>query len=269
LRLIIDNDKYQLYARTDYALSEITLSNSSVSAGATSLEVINANGFATDDYIIIEDINNERAEIRKITVTANSFAVTALTFAHNTKTKVSRLQYNQVKFYEDSTLLDTVDINPDYYTKTTSDVDADKTYSIVYYNETSTESSPEGEVLNGYEYNLCSIGDVIQYEDPSILGNKVIDKINIASREIRSMFISQDQEFTDLSERDLNRLREPVALRALYYIFTELIKKDDDVPSKKSELYSALYKSKLNEITDVINKENTDIKIWGQSRVLR
>jgi len=269
LRLIIDNDKYQLYARTDYSLSENTLLNGSASAGATSIEIINASGFATDDYIIIEDIGNERAEIRKITVSGNTLTVDAITFDHKSKTKVSRLQYNQVKFYESDTLLDTVDISPDYFTKTTTDVDIDKTYTMVYYNETSTESSPEGEVLNGWEYNLCSIGDVLQYEDPTILGNKVLDKINIASREIRNMFISQEQEFTDLSQRDIARLREPVALRALYYIFTELIKQEEDVPSNKASIYERLYNAKIKEVTDVINKENDDVRIWGQSRLLR
>ncbi|MCP3683788.1 MAG: hypothetical protein GY861_13975 [bacterium] len=269
MRLIIDNDQYQLYARTDYALSEITLLNSSVTAGTTSFDVINASGFATDDYIIIEEIGKERAEIRQITVTGNSFAVAALTFAHDSKTKVSRLQYNQIRFYENSSVIDTVDITPDYYTKSKVDVNADNTYSIDYYNSTSTDASPEGEVLNGWEYNLCSIGDVLQYEDPSILGNKLIDKINLASSELRNMFISQDQEFADLSNRDIARLRQPVALRALYYIFTELIKKEDDVPSKKAKTYNTLYNDKLKEITDIINKENDKIRIWGQSRVLR
>jgi len=269
LRVIIDNDKYQLYARTDYVLSEITLLNNSAALGATSIEVVNNSGFATDDYVLIGDIGTERSEIRKITVSSNNFAVTALSFAHTSKTKVYRLQYNQVKFFQDSLVIDTVDIASDYFTKTEVDIDDTKMYSVSYYNSTSAEESPEGEVCNGYEYNLCSIGDVIQYEDATILGRKVIDKINIASREIRSMFISQEQEFTDLSSRDVVRLREPVALRALYYVFLELIKKDDDVATKKVKLYNSLYATKLSEVTDVINKENDDIEVWGQSQVIR
>ena len=269
MRLIIDNDKFQLYARTDYVLSEITLLNSASIVGATSITVVNPSGFATNDFILIEDIGNERAEMRQITVSGNDFAITALSFAHTSKVKIYRLQYNKVKFFEGDTVLATVDITPDYFTKTTVDVVDTNEYSIAYLNSASSEETPEGEVLNGYEYNLCSIGDCLQYESNGIDFGRMLDKINIASREIRSMFISQDQNFTDLSSRDIGRLREPCSLRALYFNFVELIKNDDDVPSKKAELYMGLYNAKLKEIMDVINKENDNIAIWGQTRALR
>ncbi len=269
MRLIIDNDKYQLYARTDYALSEITLLNSSVLAGATTLTVINPNGFATNDYVVIEDIGEERAEIRQITVLGATFTVTALTYDHASKTRVYRLQYDKVKFFNGDTVLATVSLTPDYFTKSTTDVDTTQTYSIGYINSTSNEETPRGEVLNGWEYNLCSVGDINQYESNGIEYGRLLDKINIASREIRAIFTSQDQEFTDLSSRDIARLREPTALRALYYNFVELIKNKDDVPSNKADLYLKLYKSKLKEVMETINKENTNVKVWGQSRALR
>lgn len=269
MRLIIDNDKYQIYARTDYALSEITLTDGALSKGATSFDVINSDGFATDDYILIEDIGNERAEVKQITISDNTFTVAALGFNHDNKTKIYRLQYNQVKFLEDGSVLATVDIQPGYFTKTSTAIDADKVYSLIYLNSATSAESPEGEEIDGWEYNLCSIGDIIQYENASILGNKVIDKIDIASREVRNMFISQDQEFTDLSSRDIARLRKPVALRALYYIFSELIKNKDDIPSQKAEMYQKLYKDKIKEVLDVINKQNSSVQIWGQSRVIR
>jgi hypothetical protein len=269
MRLIIDNDQYQLYARTDYALSEITLTNGALVAGNTSIAVINASGLATNDYILIEDIGNERAELRQVTVSGLTLTVSALTFDHASKTRVFRLQYDKVKFYEDDTVIATVSITPDYFTKYTQAIDADKTYSISYFNTQTSIETPRGEVLNGWEYNLCSVGDCLQYESNGVEFGRLLDKINISSREIRSAFISQDQNFTDLSSRDIARLREPTALRALYYNFAELIKQKEDVPTTKADLYSKLYTAKLNEVLEVINKGNQKVKVWGQSRVLR
>ena len=269
MRLIIDNDKYQLYARTDYALSEITLLNSAVLAGATTLTVINPNGFATNDYIVIEDIGNERSEVKQITVSGSVFTTSALAYDHTAKTKVYRLTYNQVKFYEGDTVLATVSIVADYFTKYASEVDTTKTYSIGYLNSVTANETPRGEVLNGWEYNLCSVGDVLQYESNGVEYGRLLNKIDIASREIRAMFISQDQEFTDLDDRDIARLREPTALRALYYNFTELIKGKEDVPTAKADLYSKLYNSKIKEVMETITKQNTKIQAWGQSRAVR
>ena len=269
MRLIIDNDQYQLYARTDYALSEITLLASAVAVGATTLTVINPNGFSTNDFVLIEDIGNERAEIRQVTVSGAVFAVTALSYEHSSKTKVYRLQYDKVKFYENDTALATVSLTPDYFTKYASEVDTEKSYSVGYLNSQTNNETPRGEVLNGWEYNLCSIGDCLQYESNGVEFGRLLDKVNIASREIRAMFISQDQEFTDLSARDIARLRDPTALRALYYNFIELIKNEKDVPTNKANLYLKLYDSKLKEVMETIDKQNTSVQIWGQARVLR
>lgn len=271
MRLIIDNDKYTLYARTDYALTAQTLTNSKISAGSGTLEVINSAGFANGDYIIIENIENERAEMLQVTtVTGNTFTLDSnVVFTHENKTPVHRLAYNQVKFYEDDTLKATVDINPDYYAETRLAIDTDKEYSISYYNSDDTVETARGEIVNGWEYNLCSIGDLLQYESQDFIGKRSIDKINIATREVINNFISQDQEFTDLSARDLSRLREPVALRALYLIFFELIKNDEDTASLKADSYAKLYGSKIREILDIITKQNDDIAAFGQTRLIR
>ena len=271
MRIIIDNDKYNLYARTDYALTANTLTASKSSVGQGTLEIINPAGFTDLDYIIIENIEDERAELIKITsISGNIFTLaTNLLFDHDNKTKVHRLAYNQIKFYEDEVIKATVDIEPDYFAQTQIVIDEDKEYSIAYYNSEDSVETPRGEIINGWEYNLCSIGDLIQYETQEILGNKSIDKINLASRETVNSFISQDQKFTDLSTRDIARLREPVALRALYYIFNELIKNENDTASLKAKNYLNLYKAKNIEVMDVITKQNDDIRIFGQTRAIR
>ena len=270
MRLILDNDGYTLHGRTDYALTEKSLLNSKATAGDTSIEVINSAGFNDDDYIVLGELGDERAEVVQITtVIDNTFVVPAIKFNHDNKDKVYRLSYNQVKFYEDDTNIATIDIQPDYYTQYSQDVDLGKTYSISYYNSETAKETNRGEVLNGWEYNLCSVSDVLQYETTAILGNKILDKIDISSREVRSTFLSQDQTFTDLSARDLSRLREPVALRTLYLIFLELIKNKDDTATIKADIYLNLYTSKMREITDVISKENSNVKIFSQARIIR
>lgn len=268
MRLIIDNDNYNLYARTDYALSEQTLLDGD--ASGQSLKVLNATGFSNGDYLVIEPIGQPRAEITQVnTITGTTFSLAnSLSFTHDNKTKVSKLNYNLVNFYEDNTLITSVAINPSYYTVAQKAIDGNKTYSISYKN--GSLETPRGEKLNGWEYNLCSLSDILQYEaGQEVLSRTIIDKIDIASRELRAKFVSQDQNFTDLSERDIARLREPTALRTLYYIFNELIKNKDDVNSLKANAYLGLYEAKLSEVMETITKQNTKVQIFGQTRAIR
>jgi len=271
MKVIISNDLNTLYAKPDYALGELGILDGKIATGVSSINLVNADGFATDDYILIGEIGGERSEIAQVqSVSSQTLTLTgALSFAHDNKSKVYKLKYNQVKFYEDDTVLATTTLKSDYFTAESQSISSEKDYSISFYNSTSATESPRGEEIAGTENLLCTVGDLLQYESSELLGRKILDKIDIATREIRAKFITQEQTITDLSTRNKERLRTPTALLALYYLFVELIKKADDTPTLKARKYLAMYKEKITEVGDIINVGDDDVKLFGQTLATR
>ena len=81
-----------------------TVLDNNVAAGNTYLLLVNAIGFAVDDYIIL-DPYEENAEIVQITsVTDNSrIEITPTKFFHKRNINIYRTPYNQMKFYQCAT----------------------------------------------------------------------------------------------------------------------------------------------------------------------
>ena len=204
-------------------------------------------------------------------VSGNALTLKAsTTFQYEIKTNVFKLEYNQVKFYSGTTLIDTVAIKSDYFTSLSHTVVANVNYSISFYNSTSSEESIKGKTATIYDRMLCSIADILQYEEVTVFAHnkfRIMDKIDIATQETLNSFIIQEQDIEDLVDRDL--LRSPAALLALHYIFFSLIKKEDDAASLKAEQYKSKYDAKIIEISEVINKTEDNVQLFGQTRCLR
>lgn len=91
-----------LYAQQENSLlTELTYLSADVTANAGTLVVENVNGIATNDYLIIEKIGTETAEIVKVAgVIGQTITLSANTvFAHTDSTLVQKILYNQRKFY--------------------------------------------------------------------------------------------------------------------------------------------------------------------------
>ena len=88
----------------DSVLTELTYLSDDVAAAANSISVSNAQGFATDDYIVIERVRSETAEVIKVaSVTGNAITLSsALSFAHKDGVRVQKILFNQRKFYRAS-----------------------------------------------------------------------------------------------------------------------------------------------------------------------
>jgi len=86
-------------------LVELTYLNADVSSGGSSLTVENGDGFSTDDYIIIERLGAEQAELTKIaTVSGTTITLSSvLSFDHKDGIKVQKILYNQRYFYSCTT----------------------------------------------------------------------------------------------------------------------------------------------------------------------
>src|SRR3990167_1455536 len=84
--------------------NEITLLTAAVAAAGTTLTVQNNEGFSNSDYVVLEKMGSELAEIVKIDTTSgisgNTTIVTGATkFAHVVDTPITYIKYNQVRFY--------------------------------------------------------------------------------------------------------------------------------------------------------------------------
>ena len=172
--------------------------------------------------------------------------------------------YDLIKFFGGDTVVATVSIKPDYLVSVPVTLVSSTSYTMAFFNTTTNTQTAKGEGVFVTDNLLCSSADMYKYESPDILGPKVIDKIDIASRDIRNMFRGQDQNIKDVDNRDL--LRSACALSSLRYIFLELTKNSEDTASTKVKQYSMLYDNEIRKITEVINVEDDNIRVMGQSR---
>lgn len=270
MRIAIDNDLQTLYARIDYSLMQKTTLDRDFGSTSSAVIVQNSAGFGANDFIVIGDPGEDNSEILKIsTVTAASHQINFstgydLSLAHSKRDDVYRIAYDQVKFYEDDVLLDTVDITPDFWVPLTHAVDTDKYYHITFYNSETTTETAAGEKIKGYNKLLCSISDIYQWESSEGIGIAILDKMEIATREILSTFINQGQDISLLSNFDV--LRMACAALALKYYFMAKRKSKDDISTLKSKDYDAIYKAKIIEATETINKQEDDVQVFGQTR---
>ena len=143
MRPIIDNTRQTIYVKNDHYISQLSKTNAKVTANSTNIPIINAAGFKADDFVIIENIGDERAELTKVnSISGNTLYVNTLVFDHENKINVSRATYDLVNFYENSTLIGSVAIQPDYYTGLDYAVNQDNDYDISFYNSETLKESP-------------------------------------------------------------------------------------------------------------------------------
>jgi len=269
MKVIISEDKQTLWGKLDYNILEKTRNESALVTGATDIVVLNSNGFAANDYIIIGNPGDEKTEIKKISsVTNHTITISAgLSFNYNSKSNIYKIGYDKIYFYEDDSKIGEVFITPDYYVSLIYAVQNEKEYSISFSNSQTSTETEKGETVNTTQRLLCSIADLTKREDLTILGTKIIDKIDIATSEVLDIFLMQEQDISDLVNRDI--LRQPTALLALHYIFMEAIKAKEDAPSMKADSYLQKYKEKITDASNVINNTEDDVKIFGQTLGLR
>jgi len=92
----------------DYSGQQDTVLKESVAAGKISISVENSEGFADDDYLIIEP-GTEEAEVVQIDGAPSSgeMTISATKFTHAAGVKIFRTDFDQMRFYESTTTSDT------------------------------------------------------------------------------------------------------------------------------------------------------------------
>lgn len=158
----------------DVSRSPKSFLSTAVVATGTTLTVKNSSPFATNDYVQVGEIGNERTEIVLASAVPDNTSLTvgALKFPHGVDTPIYQLRYNRVRFYRSTndgvtySLLATVDIQPDSLVTIYNDPNpgAAYYYKVSYYNSTTTTESDKsaGLIATGYTtYSLKKIEDQV------------------------------------------------------------------------------------------------------------
>jgi hypothetical protein len=137
------------YPNPDISKNEQTTLSADVSAGATTLGVINTADFSANDYVVIEQVGNELCEMRQINAIVSVSSMSLListSFAHGKLCLVKKTFYDKARLYRSTdnitySLIATQDIDwQDKYNLITF-IDAtgsdDYWYKVEYFNTTS------------------------------------------------------------------------------------------------------------------------------------
>ncbi len=140
------------YPNPDVSQLEVSYLTEDKNAGETTLTVQNTTGFSPDDYIIIEQVGNEYAEMHQIDSIADISTLvlkTPIQHSHGKLTKIIKTLFNQVRLYRSAdgtnyTLIQTKEIN--WQDKYNQVVFVDTTgsdeywYKVEYFNSTNSLS---------------------------------------------------------------------------------------------------------------------------------
>jgi len=149
-------------------IQQTTRLSADIAAAATSATVDNTEGFATNDYIVAGDPGIEKSEIILLTGVTAPDTLTfsgGATFAHLAKTKIGKIQYNQIEISSASSedgsysVLDTIDINIDEQYTTYEDTTGSDTdwYKVRFKNENASTYSGYSDALQGTGYTEDSL----------------------------------------------------------------------------------------------------------------
>lgn len=170
----------------DISQNEKTFLSADEAAAQTTLSVISGRNFSANEYVLVGNLGEEKAEIRKVSSQTDTTLVTdALLFAHSRGTKIQFIPYNQIVISRstnagvDYTPLDAIDIRPDSsetYIQRTTDASTDY-YKYRFYNSTSTLYSAYSDPVIATGFADNSVWS-IKKRALSQLGEKIGDVIS-------------------------------------------------------------------------------------------
>ena len=191
-------------------LVEISYLAADVTANAGTIVVDNVNGLVQNDYIVIEKIGTETAEIVKIaSITGQTITLSANTvFAHTDNTQIQKILYNQRKFYRSTSKTGTYSL----LTSGTKNIEVDRPdgtffedsdglstswYKATYYNSTALQETslddcvPAGGNDSEHYTSIYAIRSQAGFEESfGISDEKVSDYRDEAESEFESRIAS-------------------------------------------------------------------------------
>jgi hypothetical protein len=256
MALTIKADNRQLLKGQKYSF----LSNNYAS-GVSSVVVDNGAGFTADDYLLFGNFGSETAEIVQLSsITTNTMTLKTNTkFAHPESTKITILQYNQVKFYH--TAAATFSSTEDYLTAV--DIEADSLFTkytdtahttgfdwFCFYNETTDAITSQSNAIP-----LAGFGD------GSV--KKILDDFFSLLNDKELKVITMDDAFSWLNEAyglartELNLINNEYTVSTSYSISVTSGTSEYALPTGFSSLIS-VYNDTDDVNIDTINASEVD-----------
>lgn len=237
-----------------------TYLTASAVAAATTLTVANNAGFVANDYIVAGRIEQEGAELHKIsTVSGNNtinVAGDALKFDISVNTPISYIKYNQVRFYMG-------DWSARYYTGSIS-IDKDSAVVTGIGVSWGSITTAYALLLNGKWYDIKSIDSATQitltenYTDESVVSSDYA-LVLFAVQSGSTVAIAVDQEYTLWDDTD--------SLTEDYYR-SEYYNSTTTAASTKSSIISAAEQEGFSEYARISLEDQvlSDLRDKGAKR---
>ena len=160
------------FPNPDVQKDELTLLTSTITSAVGTLPVQNTADFSVNDYVLIEGVGNEFAEVTKVTAipTVSSLTVLPTTkFAHDKLAPIRKVLYNKARLYRSTdnvtyTISITQDI--DYQDRYNMIIFVDTTgndsywYKVEYYNDVSTISKMSDALKTASQIGYISLTDL-------------------------------------------------------------------------------------------------------------
>lgn len=176
------------------------LEETELSAGAAASQanvvVVNPQGYATNDYVLVGDVGSDRAEIKKIlSITGQTITFSSnLSLDHTKDETLTKLRGNQINFYRAANVDGTVPSDASFSLVSTVSIEPDQTeteyvdsvggsgywYKFTYYNDVSSEETDisTAQAVRGGGYNQYASVDQVRTE-AGLKNNKYIDDAQI------------------------------------------------------------------------------------------
>ena len=200
-RVLIENTEFS-YLVNNYA------------TGVGTFALVNTDGFAADDFIIVEEIGKENAEIFRIgavnnltgeiTLEDKTGAATTTKHAHSESTKVHWCPYNEIQFYWTAAAGDITDETPPFDTDNalgaSMDIDPSSWYTI-YEDEVNSTGFGWFKYENTVTSQLSTYSNPIPYQgfDRNTVAEVFADFDSLMNTRELSL-VSQDEKFRWLNE---------------------------------------------------------------------
>lgn len=158
------------YPNPDISKQEITYLAANVALAGTILTVQNTADYLVNDFIVIEQVGNEYAEMRQIATipSASSMTVPAVSFAHGILAPIRKTPFNQMRLYRsvDGSVYSMIETKTiDWQDKFNQAIFIDATgndnywYKVEYYNSVSTLSIMSSPIKTPTQIGYLTVED--------------------------------------------------------------------------------------------------------------
>lgn len=261
-----------------------TILTAASAVGATTITVGSNTSFVNTEYLLLGRIGEEKSEIVKINgaVSAGtSLTITASLYAHDIDTPVTRLDFNQVRFYRGTT-----NVAADSSALAAAqDIDPTEIYS--YYEDTNTTGYGFVRFYNSTSANFSVYSDAIDYLLKTGYTPQMLRHMRMKVRRLIKQVDEQNSDYTnDEIDEELNAAQDEVSHDRMWSFYEKTKsfssvanRYEYDLNSTVFALFDVMFDTQPLAITDRhringlrwdadVTGDPTHITMWGRKAVI-